>query len=84
LTNIDTFHSARMQNQLPGRVKARLSGLGLPEFQIEGKVQDLEIESVAEVGLIDAGGIVQAVSPVEPAMELPENVVAFPGNTTRH
>ena len=39
LTNIDALHFARMQNQFPGRVKARLSRLGLPEFQIEGAVQ---------------------------------------------
>lgn len=51
LTNIDTLHFARMQNQLPGRVEARLGGLGLPEFQIEGTVQVLDATSALdEVG----------------------------------
>jgi hypothetical protein len=37
-----------MQNQLPGRVKARLSGLGLPEFQIEGAVQVFDAASALD------------------------------------
>ena len=45
LTNIDPLHFARMQNQLPGRVEARLGGLGLPEFQIEGAVQIFDAAS---------------------------------------
>jgi len=45
LTNIDTFHLTGMQNQLPGRVEARLSGLGLTEFQVEGSIHLLDSTS---------------------------------------
>lgn len=45
LTNIDTLHFASMQDQLPGRVEARLGGLGLPEFKVEGTVQVFDAAS---------------------------------------
>jgi len=43
--SIDTLNLARMQKHLPGRVEARLSGLGLTEFQVEGSIHLLDSTS---------------------------------------
>jgi hypothetical protein len=37
-----------MQDQLPGRIEARLGRLGLPEFQIEGAVQVFDAASTLD------------------------------------
>lgn len=55
--------------------------------QAESQVTDLEIEQVTEIGTVDGNNIVPnpVTEAIEtPAVELPENVVAFPGSQTRH
>lgn len=58
--------------------------------QAESQVTDLEIEQITEIGTVDASGeiipkVVQDAIDNEPPPELPgDNVIAFPGNQTRH
>ena len=53
--------------------------------QLEGQVSDVEIDKIEELYEIPEGA--KVVKPKEPEPQfdpLPDNVIAFPGNTTRN